>query len=94
MHGLTFIAMAYTSHSPSRWTKEKRAMHARLDRDKPFTLITVNDVEIDCCCDCRSIWFAPGELQFFFQAPQRDPFRSHDESRVALRLPNLWEKND
>jgi Zn-finger nucleic acid-binding protein len=40
---------------------------------RPFTIVTVDGLEIDCCRFCRSIWFDPGELQHFSKTEKEIP---------------------
>jgi Zn-finger nucleic acid-binding protein len=53
--------------------------------DRPMTLVTVDDVEIDCCRYCRSIWFDEGELLAFSQQDRDVPsdHLHHRPSRFA-----------
>ncbi len=40
---------------------------------RPFTIVNVEDVEIDCCRFCRGMWFDPGELRFFSDQSKEIP---------------------
>lgn len=38
-----------------------------------FTIITINDVEVDCCIYCKSYWFDPGELMLITETSSDIP---------------------
>ena len=50
---------------------------------RPFTIVTVQGMDIDCCHFCRSIWFHPGELQLFSHQSKEIPSDNltHRDSR-------------
>ena len=56
--------------------------------DRPFALVTVSGVELDCCSKCRGIWFDPGELQAFSHQEKEIPSddKAHRPSR--FRCPD------
>ena len=49
---------------------------------RPFRVVTIKRVEIDCCRFCRSIWFDPGELQVFSGEEKEIP-SDHLKSRKS-----------
>ncbi len=50
---------------------------------RPFIIVTVHGVDIDCCRFCRGIWFDPGELQYFSHQAKEIPSddKAHRPSR-------------
>ena len=56
--------------------------------NRPFALVAVSGVELDCCARCRGIWFDPGELQVFSHQEKEIPSddKAHRPSR--FRCPD------
>lgn len=55
---------------------------------RPFRIVRVGRIELDCCRYCRSIWFDPIELRFFSRQSKDIP-SDHLTSRVSkYRCPD------
>jgi len=54
---------------------------------RPFALVNIDGMEIDCCRFCRSIWFDPGELQHFSKTDKEIPSDDKTNRRSKYDCP-------
>jgi len=60
--------------------------------NRPFGIVTVRGVEIDCCRFCRSIWFDPGELQGLSRQSRDVPSGPYQHRGSRYRCPVCREE--
>ena len=51
------------------YTSEKRGSKKCPECQGQFNVLQINNVEIDCCKRCESLWFDPHELRMIMNAP-------------------------
>lgn len=54
---------------------------------KPLSVVTVRNLRIDCCRQCRGIWFDPGELQMLSGLSKEIPSNHLAHRHSRYRCP-------